>query len=182
MSIEFDGKRFWFRSGVGGQQQPVPEAAERDLLTLITLFRLQFGRDPEPGDPLLFAPRKTTTEYLERLDVHPAYRAAYAQLGFLITTENVRFAQPEDVVRWAKAITEWSFAHPEAPPVPSQLIGAVKPRGRAIPESAAVQEALALADRAATEDDKLVVPYFAAAGATRRSAASTSSHCSTPIS
>jgi hypothetical protein len=72
MSIEFDGKRFWFRSGTGGQQQPVPEAVERDLLALIDLFRLHFGRDPEPGDPLLFDPRKTMPTPLPLDDVKTA--------------------------------------------------------------------------------------------------------------
>jgi hypothetical protein len=91
------------------------------------------------------------------MGVHPAYRAVHAQLGFLITSQNARFARPEDVARWGKAITEWSLAHPEAPQVPSLVISAVEPRSRATPESAAAQEALALADRAATEEDKLVV-------------------------
>jgi len=174
MSLYYDenAQRFWFQDGTG-RQQPVPDPSERDLAALVDLFRIRFGRDPGPGDPLLFDPRQdkptplpeqdvraAVAQLLEELEVHPAYQYAYRELGYLITVDNARFARPEDVARWGQVVSAYLIAN-TCPELPSLVLGSVKPRVRLGPEYAAVQEALALSDQAG-EREKLVIGFVCA--------------------
>jgi hypothetical protein len=90
--IYWDGRHFFFR-GPTGQQVRVPAEAERDLQVILELFRAKFGRDPGPGDPIIFDPRKETPapmpeeeldagvrDLLRDLSAHLAFRHAYEQL------------------------------------------------------------------------------------------------------
>jgi len=171
VSLVYDGGKFWYRDDErGGPQQPVDESAEQDLATLVDLFRIRFGRDPGSGDPLIFDPRcdeptplprhdlkAAIADLLRDLQAHPAYQWAFQKLGYLITVENARYARPEDIARWGEAIAGWQLANPDAPPLLSLVIDSGRERTRCGPEYAAVQEALAHADRASTEQEKLVV-------------------------
>jgi hypothetical protein len=83
-------------------------------------FREKFGRDPGPDDPVLFDPDadeprtldpdKMTAELLASLpdDTPPDVRAVaetFAEVGYLITSENQHTFSAEEVEVWERALT-----------------------------------------------------------------------------
>lgn len=161
--VYWDGTHFFFR-GPNGQHLRAPREAEVDLTTFMELFRVKFGRDSGPGDPVIFDPTKHAPvpmpeedidaglkDLLAAMCVHPAHRYAHEQLGYVLTADNAPFSRPEDIKRWNEAVRDWCGEHPQAPPPPLSAISIqpvqrMRPEPtRQAPEYAAVQETLAYA-------------------------------------
>ena len=82
-------------------------------------FRLKFGREPGPADPVFFDPNADQPEPLSELKmeegmvraataagVDPAVIFAYSKTGMLVTEHNVDQWSAEDLEEWDAAIEE----------------------------------------------------------------------------
>ena len=174
-----DDGQYWVRLP-SGQQVPVPDDAAADLDTLRGLFRARFGREPLPGDPLIFDPaqdmptalgreavQEATAHLLSQWNAHPAFQAAHAQLGFVLTTVNLPFADAGDVVRWADTVADWCRAHPGAEAPPSVILEVPRNDPTDPGACAAAREAGEVAVRLAADDRYLVVAFLALQAGTR---------------
>jgi hypothetical protein len=186
--IRWDGRRFWFRGAFGEMVEASSEAKEA-LSAFLDRFRAQFGRDPGPGDPIVFDPTKDAPapmpieeveegvrEILIDMGLHPALRHARQTLGYLVTSENVVHTKTEDITRWNDCVRAWCEAHPQVPPPqvtivslePAMLLKRIDQIKRAYPhgpEYAAAQETLAHACYLEDEARKLVIAIVMMQGA-----------------
>lgn len=83
-------------------------------------FQKKFGREPGPGDPLFFDPRKDEPvpideDYvkgeivaaMKKAGISPEYVYAYEKVGVLVTEENHHLVDPEDLQAFEKAVREF---------------------------------------------------------------------------
>ena len=83
-------------------------------------FRLKFGRDPGPGDPVFFDPdsavpapmpddyvERETAAAMTRAGISPEIIHAYRRTGLLVSRENYALLSPEERAEWASAIEEY---------------------------------------------------------------------------
>lgn len=94
-----------------------------ELELQLDAFRQKFGRDPAPGDPLFFDPKKNEPTLLSE-DAHctinaeliegmikigrPEFGYAYARSGYLVSEDNQDLIPEEGLRDWHEAIREWS--------------------------------------------------------------------------
>jgi hypothetical protein len=132
--IHWDGQHFFFR-GPQGQPLRVTREAEAVLLSFLDLFRMRFGRDPGPGDPVVFDVTKSTLTPMPIEDMEESMRDILIDMA----------------------------AHQDVPPPPvnAMSISPVRPPFRLAypyaPEYAVVQEALAHVVYLEDEAQKLVI-------------------------
>lgn len=100
----------------------IPEVAEA-LSDLTRAFREKFGRDPGPGDPILFDPDADTPQPLSpqkissiwdgvinalaAVGVPPELVYASRKTGMVISPMNLPFISPADLAAWERAIEEY---------------------------------------------------------------------------
>jgi integrase len=96
-----------------------PELAE-ELKAQREAFVKKFGREPGPGDPLLFDPDSDTPRPLEYTAIRDAMvggmvRAgidarlihAFRRTGFLVTEQNLDRMSPRDLREWQAALDDY---------------------------------------------------------------------------
>jgi len=87
------------------------------------LFREQFGRDPEPEDPLFFDPGATTPQFLSDestsevwksllqaagdCGIDPAIVYAMNKTGRIVTETNLHFLADAELQEWNDAVDEY---------------------------------------------------------------------------
>lgn len=84
------------------------------------LFRVKFGREPGPGDPLFFdpdadEPRPLEAEgitadvvrAMEEAGIHPRLIHAYRRTGLLVSEENINRLGPRELAEWRTALEEY---------------------------------------------------------------------------
>ncbi len=87
-------------------------------------FRLKFGRDPGPGDPIFFDPDADTptpvsvlemesemTEIAREAGVDPALIYASQVTGMLLTESNIDQFSDEDIAEWDDAVERYRRLH-----------------------------------------------------------------------
>jgi hypothetical protein len=96
---------------------------QQNLARQLDAFRLKFGREPAPGDPLFFDPEKDdptamsdngqcaiNAELIEGMVGmgRPEFGYAYARSGYLVSADNYDLIPEEGRRAWHGAIREWS--------------------------------------------------------------------------
>lgn len=88
-------------------------------------FREKFGREPAPGDPVLFDPdageprpmdpaalETAMVEAMEQAGIDPAKIYAFRRTGRIVTEDNVRVLSQQDLDEWQAAIEEYERRAP----------------------------------------------------------------------
>ena len=127
------GEKVMPKSRVKGPKRKPPKAGRTIKITprmaemieaQLELFRLKFGREPGPDDPVFFDPnapgadpvplneadiRADVLRTMEKIGTPPAFAYAFAKTGFLISTENLeRGVYPKAVLdEWNAAVAEY---------------------------------------------------------------------------
>lgn len=84
------------------------------------LFRVKFGREPGPGDPLFFDPNADeprpmeaegiaveVAKAMEQAGIHPRLTHAYRRTGLLVSEENIDRLGPRERAEWMAALEEY---------------------------------------------------------------------------
>lgn len=88
-------------------------------------FRVKFGRDPGPGDPLFFDPDSDEPRALSVIEIEnemtstareagidPALIYAMQTTGMMVTEANLDLLSDEDVDEWNEAVDRYRRLHP----------------------------------------------------------------------
>jgi integrase len=83
-------------------------------------FRIKFGREPGPGDPLFFDPNADeprpleaegvaaeVVKAMEEAGIHPRLVHAFRRTGLLVTEENIDRLGPRELAEWKAALEEY---------------------------------------------------------------------------
>lgn len=90
------------------------------FLRQLEAFRLKFGREPGPDDPIFFDPDSDTPQpipegVIEAATIAAMVRAglpgefvyAYKKTGLIVTQTNMHDMPPDDLAAWEQAIDEY---------------------------------------------------------------------------
>lgn len=88
------------------------------------LFIEKFGREPQPGDPILFDPSANEPthmvaevlehkmlEMMHKANVRPEIIYAFQKTGRLVTEENHKKLSKAELKEWGDAVDEWRKQH-----------------------------------------------------------------------
>jgi hypothetical protein len=98
----------------------VPARVQDALSAQLDAFRKKFGRDPRPGEPIIFDPdadvptsmspvkfQADMLEAMRKAGTPPAFIYAYRKCGFLLTESSKDHAPPDQLQEWNDAIDEY---------------------------------------------------------------------------
>jgi len=92
------------------------------MLAQFEAFKAKFGREPGPGDPLIFDPNKDTPMAMSEQEANtmdeqmiagmiqigrPEFGYAYARSGYLVGEDNADLIPKEGLKAWNDAVREW---------------------------------------------------------------------------
>lgn len=111
------------------RREPMPPEFVAALEQQRERFRVKFGRDPLPHDPIFFDPTRDEPTAMSEAEgdemqvavtgamltagIEPALVYAYVRTGYIRSTENEHLIPEEGKREWDAAIEEWDAMEPE---------------------------------------------------------------------
>jgi integrase len=99
---------------------PMDEQTRELLDAQRDAFRVKFGREPGPNDPVFFDPdadeprpieaEAVTTAVIRAMEeagIHPRLIYAYRRTGLLVSDENMARLAPRELAEWRAALEEY---------------------------------------------------------------------------